>query len=276
MKLLLTIFALLALLVAIELQVGIVKGSVFPFAKEWKWSSLLHLMNYFGMSLMPLQVRVLEYVLQNAKQGDVDGIISKIDEFCWKSPTMNVGPVKGKLVDDALASLVANVGNDSGNSAQILVEFGSYLGYSTLRLAKMLKKTAPNAVLYSVDPNPLGHAIKTTLLQHAGLLGPQVRNELAYSSDVLKRLASEGKKIDFLFLDHIKELYLSDTQLGEGLGVFKPGVSLVVADNVVSPGAPEYRAWMLANKNFETDVHKTLLEYTHHTPDEVLVSKFKR
>lgn len=103
-----------------------------------------------------------------------------------------------------------------------------------------------------------------------------MKNELAYSGDILKKLAAEGKKIDFLFLDHIKELYLEDVKVAEQLQLLKNGSSLVVADNVIAPGAPEYRAWMMENKQFDTKIHTTLLEYTHGVLDEVLVSKYLR
>lgn len=268
MKVSLLILACVVGLVAIELQVGFLKAKFVPFAREWPHSSLLHLVNYFSMIAMPLQVRLLEHVLQNAKQGNAEDIIEKVDEFCWKNPTMNVGPVKGKIVDEALVSM--------GSSSKVVVEFGSYMGYSTVRLANVLRKTAPDAVLYSVDPNPLGHAIKTAILEWAGLLGPNVKNELDYSGNVLKKLAAEGKKIDFLFLDHMKELYLEDVKVAEQLQLLKADSSLVVADNVIAPGAPEYRAWILENKRFDTKVHTTLLEYTHDTLDEVLVSKYLR
>ena len=48
--------------------------------------------------------------------------------------------------------------------------------------------------------------------------------------------------------------------------------SVIVADNVVTPGAPEYRKWILNREDFETEIHNTKLEYTRHTRDEVLVS----
>ena len=35
----------------------------------------------------------------------------------------------------------------------------------------------------------------------------QVRNELDYSQNVLRRLATEKMQIDYLFVDHLKELY---------------------------------------------------------------------
>lgn len=175
---------------AIECQVGFIKRLVFPFAAEWPWSSLVQLGNYFGMHVMPYQVRLLEHVLATAKQDDPADVIAKVDAFCWAWPTMNVGDVKGTIVDAALEGM--------GSSPKVVVELGSYLGYSTMRFAFLLRRTAPEALLYSVDPNPLGHAVKLALLHRAGLLG-NVRAELAYSGDVIRRLAQEGRKVDFFF-----------------------------------------------------------------------------
>jgi len=268
MKVVLMVFALFVSLIVVELHMGFVKALMIPFNKEWPYSSLFHMANYVRMAAMPLQVRLLEHVLQNAKQGSVEDIINNIDEFCWVNPTMNVGPVKGKIVDEAVSS--------TGNSPKIVVELGSYVGYSTLRLASLLRESAPDAVLYSVDPNPLGHAIKTTLLDHSGLSGPKVKNELAYSDAILRKIAAQNETIDVLFLDHVKELYAHDTMLAIKLGLLKPGLSLVLADNALDPAASGYRKWMLENKAFETTVHESLLEYTHSVQDEVLVSKFLR
>lgn len=262
-KLLAFVVVVVALLAG-EYYSGALKSHMVPFAREWPHSSLISLVNYFGMKVMPQQVRVLEHVLAHAKKDSPEDVIAKVDEFCWQWPSMNVGDVKGVIADDALKAM--------GESPKVVMELGSYLGYSTVRFASVLQRTAPKAILYSVDPNPLGHVIKMGLLERAGLLGPQVRNEMDFSDAVIRRLAKEGLKIDYLFVDHIKELYKPDVELALDLGVLQPG-SVVVADNVISPGAPEYRAWMLGNSRFETKVHRTLLEYTKTVPDEVLVSK---
>merc|ERR1740129_2672426 len=89
------------------------------------------------MRAMPLQVRLLEHVLAHARQNDAADVVAKVDEFCWKSPTMNVGDVKGLIVDAAL--------KDMGRSAKVVVELGSYLGYSTVRFASLLSRSSPDA-----------------------------------------------------------------------------------------------------------------------------------
>jgi len=83
--------------------------------------------------------------------------------------------------------------------------------------------------------------------------------------------------LDFLFIDHVKELYLPDLMLALQCGLLAPGAT-VVADNVRTPGAPDYKQYMLEGDGarlFDTTVHDTFLEYSDTIPDEVLVSVLK-
>ena len=60
-------------------------------------------------------------------------------------------------------------------------------------------------------------------------------------SDVIPKLKSEHyvTHVDFCFVDHWKDFYLSDVQLLEGSNLLRPG-SRVVADNILYPGIPSY------------------------------------
>ena len=42
-----------------------------------------------------------------------------------------------------------------------------------------------------------------------------------------------------IFVDHVKNLYLSDFKLLEGYGVVKSG-TVVIGDNIITPGSPDY------------------------------------
>lgn len=95
-----------------------------------------------------------------------------------------------------------------------------------------------------------------------------------YSDNFLHTLAEKKIQIDFLFIDHVKDLYLRDLKLALALGLLKPG-TIVVADNVLTPGAPEYRAFVESDSRFETTAHHTLVEYHKHLKDIVLVSIYK-
>ncbi|KAK3278570.1 hypothetical protein CYMTET_13498 [Cymbomonas tetramitiformis] len=229
------------------------------FTTEWPLTSKLNVLNTMGPQIYPLEVGILRYVLENAKQGDASSVINTFDDYCWKHPVMSVGDVKGSIIDNVTAAVKPTVA----------VELGSYVGYSTIRCARLLTE---GAVVHAVDPNPLAYAVSTSLASIAGV-SDKIEFHFKYSYQLLEELAKEGVSVDFLLLDHVKTLYRSDTELALSLGLLKKG-SVVVADNVVCPGAPEYREWMLARADFHTVIHKTLLEYTKSMEDEILVSTY--
>lgn len=219
------------------------------------------LANAFKGWIRPLMFDALERVLQRAPRGDAAALLREIDEFCWAGDMlMNVGDVKGPLVDAEIRK----------KQPRRMAELGAHIGYSTVRFAACLE---PDALIYSVDPEPMGHAIKMALLAHAGLTD-RVEPVYDFSDRWLKKLAAKGEQLDLLFIDHVKVLYLSDLQLAISLNVLAPGC-VVIADNVLTPGAPEYKDWVLNSPLFETKVIETFLEYSTTVPDELLVSVYR-
>ncbi len=81
--------------------------------------------------------------------------------------------------------------------------------------------------------------------------------------------------LDFVFIDHTKDAYLSDLLLILERGWLHRG-SIVVADNIKVPGAPEYRAYMKEQegKLWHTKEHKSLVEYQSVIADIVLESDY--
>jgi catechol O-methyltransferase len=81
--------------------------------------------------------------------------------------------------------------------------------------------------------------------------------------------------LDFVFLDHDKDAYLSDLELILERGWLHRG-SVVVADNVKFPGAPEYRSYMQAQegKLWRTQEHSAPIEYQVVIQNLVLVSEY--
>ena len=102
---------------------------------------------------------------------------------------------------------------------------------------------------------------------------------LGDGGSTLDRLSSEhgfGEgSVDFVFIDHDKAAYLPDLELITAKGWLHPG-SLVVADNVKFPGAPEYRAHMQEQegKAWRTTEHDTHVEYQSLIKDLVLESEY--
>jgi len=65
--------------------------------------------------------------LANARQGDIDDAIAKVDEFAYeKSLLINIGDEKGELLDAAVRRA----------NPSLALELGTYCVYSSLRIAR--------------------------------------------------------------------------------------------------------------------------------------------
>ncbi|KAF7240748.1 Catechol O-methyltransferase [Varanus komodoensis] len=83
-----------------------------------------------------------------------------------------------------------------------------------------------------------------------------------FSQDVIPQLKEtyQVDTLDFVFLDHWKERYAPDTILLEECGLLRKG-SVLLADNIIFPGAPEFIKYIRSNKRFECTSYPSHLEY---------------
>ena len=80
--------------------------------------------------------KVAEAVLKKAKRNDAADVIRVIDNFGYNdSLLINVGDKKGKIVDSAIQRA----------NPKIILELGTYVGYSAIRMAQQLP---PDGHLY--------------------------------------------------------------------------------------------------------------------------------
>jgi catechol O-methyltransferase len=210
-----------------------------------------------------------EYVVAHARQGDLDDVIRVIDEFCMtRSVMINVGDEKGEILDRAVRRA----------SPKLLLELGTYCGYSALRMARLMPA---GARLCSIEFNEDNAAIARRIWDHAG-----IGNELTVvvgtlddGGSTIDRLRTEhgfGEgAVDLVFVDHDKAAYLPDLERILGERWLHAG-SIVVADNVRFPGAPQYRAYMKAQEGntWRTIEHPTHAEYQSLIKDLVLESEY--
>ncbi|KAL0018699.1 hypothetical protein WJX79_001177 [Trebouxia sp. C0005] len=111
------------------------------------------------------------------------------------------------------------------------------------------------------------------MIDHAGVSHKVevIQGTLQTSTEVL---CSKGvQKVDFVFLDHVEHLYKQDLQYLMSSGFLTEG-AVVVADNVLYPGAPDYRAYVANSKAFATQEHLTLVQYSKTMQDIVTVSEY--
>ncbi len=208
---------------------------------------------------------VVECVEKTAPAGDVDAAINAIDTFAYKQKFLiNVGDRKGLLLD----AVVDRV------KPKRAIEVGAYIGYSALRIARRLPE---GGHLFSVEFSADNAALARRVLEHAGLSDrvTVVTGTLGDGGQTLTTLKNEisDGAVDFVFLDHDKDVYVPDLKHLLDAGLLHIG-SVVVADNVGFPGAPEYRAYMNEHEGdmWKTVEHKTQMEYQSVIPDVVLES----
>lgn len=212
------------------------------------------------------EARLARFVAERARRGDPQDVIRVIDEFGHsESFLMNVGDEKGEILDAAIAR--AKPG--------LVLELGAYCGYSSLRMAV----AAPEARIVSIEFSAANAEIARSIHAHAGL-GDRITIVVGSLGDGGKTLAAleaeQGLRaggLDFVFIDHDKDAYLSDLERILARGWLHPG-SVVVADNIKFPGAPAYRAYMQAQQGrlWHTVEHVSHVEYQSLLEDLVLES----
>lgn len=104
------------------------------------------------------QLAALDHVVQGI-QGLKDSLSSRerltkvidlVDDYGWNHGwLMNVGDIKGKIMDDALQLRLAQ------GDVKVALELGTFIGYSTLRLVRTLNDTS--AEIITVDPDIMAY-----------------------------------------------------------------------------------------------------------------------
>jgi catechol O-methyltransferase len=215
------------------------------------------------------ELALARHVEAEARRGDLDDVIRVVDDFAYhRSFLINVGDEKGEILDAAIRR----------TEPRQLLELGTYCGYSALRTARVMPA---GARLVSVEFNADNASIARRIWDHAGI-GEELTvlvGTLGDGGETIARLESEhgfgDGSLDFVFIDHDKSVYLSD--LGRILeqGWLHAG-STVVADNIRTPGAPDYRELMQTEegRTWRTIEHETHLEYQTLLKDLMLESEY--
>ncbi len=151
-------------------------------------------------------------------------------------------------------------------SLNYFAKYYTYCGYSAIRISRLLK---PDAHLYTLEKYDTTDTAQS-IIDHAGLT-----EKITIINSDLATYINKAEKIepfDFIFIDHCKSEYLSDFHLMEKHGLIVGG-TVIVADNILYPGAPDYKHYLLSSGDkYENVCYKTCLEYTDDIEDEILVS----
>ncbi|CAE8634971.1 unnamed protein product [Polarella glacialis] len=190
----------------------------------------------------------LKSVLEQAPAGDAAAAIRALDAFHVRWTLLNVGPDKGRTLDEAAQLAAALSRFRSGRQTVNFLEVGSYIGYSALRIGLVLKQLANAADLSQTDEtrfhltslerNAENAAVAEKIIAHAGLSQFASVRCVASVEAFLGELSSEERGeedaspfFSFVFLDHQKSCYLRDLLLLESANAVGP-LTVVAADNV--------------------------------------------
>lgn len=225
------------------------------------YSPLRCLRNHFSSARLDFKEnQLLRHVYARAAQDNPESVLAVIDSFAREqSWLMNIGEKKGQVLVQEIKK----------KQPKIVVEVGTYMGYSAILIASNLPL---DSHLYCIEIDPLNAAIATKIIEFAGLSN-RITVIVGTISSKLALLQSRYriKTIDLLFLDHCKTAYLSDFKLIERGGLIKTS-SVIVADNILYPGVPDYVEYIRNNKQYDSTFYKGYLEYSDTIKDGVEVS----
>ena len=208
-----------------------------------------------------IEQQMLIYVTGQSKSNDIDDLLNVFDNYCWNNQwMMNLGDIKGKILDQQLLKY----------KPQTVLEFGTYCGYSSTRIVKSLSKSAK---FITIEMNPYNANIAASIHKHANV-SERIIQLVADTKDAIPTLSQEHdvkQGFDLIFIDHWKNVYLRDLKLLEQFGLIRKG-TVVVADNMIYPGAPDYLEYTKTCGHYENELFESFLEYQYEQKDAVLVS----
>ena len=160
-------------------------------------------------------------------------LLELTDEFSYHNDFLiSIGFQKAEVFADQIRK----------RKPKTFIELGGYLAYSALLAADVMREYAADAHVWSVEMDKTCADCMAESVSLAGLeKSITIVNES--STDAIAKMQAQGafKNVDMLFLDHDEARYLTDFNIYLEKGVIGTG-SLVAADNVIRPGAPDYLA----------------------------------
>mmetsp|Transcript_6268 Transcript_6268/g.23583 ORF Transcript_6268/g.23583 Transcript_6268/m.23583 type:complete len:484 (+) Transcript_6268:292-1743(+) len=206
------------------------------------------------------EAQLLAHVLSSSPPGDVTAVCEAIESFGIGGLSRPFGgaggfaPSAGRWLKVAGGEKTAVLGAAARLApGPRFLEVGAYCGYSALRLALV----RPDARILSLEADPCVAVIARCVVAHAGL-SHQIDVRIGHSEDVLPKMGrSAGCKIqdsfDLVFFDQRGSRYEADLDVLEENMALNDG-AVLVADNVLKPGAPNFLWRVIRGGHFETRV----------------------
>eukprot|EP00439_Symbiodinium_sp_Y106_P016732 s4037_g2.t1 len=223
------------------------------------------------------EVGTLHYILSHGQHLNIPAIHRGIESFTREQELWLklAGDEKGAVLDKVLALQ---------GKARLVVEVGLYVGYSSTRMASQMRHWGGRVISMEVDPYHA--AIARNTIEWAGLTD-HIEIWCGHSENLIPRLKDRlpEKSIDILFFDQQGTKMHLDPSSGFGLKAVQPSPTpedlqrivdfnmlsdraIVVGDNVLRPGAPQFMYWNSVAGPYETQV-VSLREYKQEVVEEM-------
>lgn len=238
------------------------------------------LLNHVQLELANLNLKLPDQERQNPADRP-STVLRIVDEFCMtRHWMMHVGVEKGEIMQQFVQRCCQeqNIMDKSSTRPLVVVELGTYCGYSSILLAKTLRDLDVSFHIYSVEVDSQHAQVArelirlcslqdhiSVLLLHPGETTLEKNLKSNFISTSSPPISDDTPvTIDLLFIDHDKDLYLADLRHLEEAGLVRKGC-FVAADNVLFAKIDEYRDYMkaLAEQGVvETKLVESQLEYS--------------
>eukprot|EP00747_Dinoflagellata_sp_TGD_P095470 gnl/TRDRNA2_/TRDRNA2_166478_c2_seq3.p1 gnl/TRDRNA2_/TRDRNA2_166478_c2~~gnl/TRDRNA2_/TRDRNA2_166478_c2_seq3.p1 ORF type:complete len:445 (-),score=59.94 gnl/TRDRNA2_/TRDRNA2_166478_c2_seq3:34-1368(-) len=213
------------------------------------------------------ELNLLQHVLSVAKPGDPASVCKAIEDFgeevvCKSGLWLKVAGGSKAEVLKAAARRAPSHGS--------ILEIGTYCGYSAIRLAT----ACPGTSVVTLEADPAHVIIARNILAFAGLTDV-VDVWTGHSKEILSRLRSCHKGRGHLpfravFMDQKGSRYVEDLEMLENESLMLSD-AVVVADNVLRPGAPLFLWRIMMSGQYKTQVIR-LKEFAMEAEDWMSVS----
>eukprot|EP00930_Biecheleria_cincta_P083252 TRINITY_DN72861_c0_g1_i1.p1 TRINITY_DN72861_c0_g1~~TRINITY_DN72861_c0_g1_i1.p1 ORF type:complete len:715 (-),score=147.62 TRINITY_DN72861_c0_g1_i1:31-2175(-) len=189
------------------------------------------------------ELRVLKYVLENARPGDPSSVCEAIENFgdhvLVKGRARMWLKIAGGVKTDVLQATMRGAPIGDGDLQNSILEIGCYCGYSSTRMAMAV----PGIHIASLEVDPVHVVVARNVIKHGGL-EDTIDVWTGHSKDLLQRILTRyggpgHLQFGAAFFDQKGSRYSEDMERMESEGLMAPG-AVVIADNVLKPGAPLY------------------------------------
>lgn len=179
-------------------------------------------------------VRALYHVFRHGRLGDVGSATAALEDFSKTKGWLKFGAAdeKGHILDAVVGRLK---GKTSDVAPSVIVEFGTFLGYSAVRMASVVGR---GSRIITMESDPEVACLAMNFVEFSGV-DADIDIRIGPCEDVVPRLRDTvgARSVGLVYMDHNQMTYHEDVAQLIDHDLLSQG-SLLVASQLLKPGAP--------------------------------------